>query len=180
MRQCACILMILLAAPHPLRSQEIVNSSYAASNGERVLRLESVVPISRGEAWKLFSTREGLRKWIAPVVAVDFRVGGVILTNYDSTKTTADAGTIRLPILSYIEGELLTLRVVLNDKFPASARREDQNLQEIIQLLDAPGGKTRIISSMIGWGKGPGWDSTYNFFARGNTWTYRELLRASR
>jgi hypothetical protein len=31
---------------------------------------------------------------------------------------------------------------------------------------------------MIGWGTGPEWDKTYDFFVKGNTWTFQELLNA--
>ena len=30
---------------------------------------------------------------------------------------------------------------------------------------------------MIGWGNGSDWDKTYNFFVKGNEWTYQELLK---
>ncbi len=30
---------------------------------------------------------------------------------------------------------------------------------------------------MIGWGVGDDWDKAYNFFAKGNEWTYQELLK---
>ena len=30
---------------------------------------------------------------------------------------------------------------------------------------------------MIGWGQGEGWEKTYGFFDRGNTWTYEEILK---
>jgi hypothetical protein len=158
--------------------QTVENTSTVTESGERVLQLEIVVPLSQLEAWKLFSTEEGLKKWIAPVVFLDLRAGGVILTNYDSSKTVKDSGTIRLPIINYLEGEMLTLKVVLNNHFTESVRREDGNLQEIIRLKNAGDGKTRIISSMVGWGKGSDWDKTYEFFRRGNTWTYQQMMKA--
>ncbi|HEV8081588.1 MAG TPA: hypothetical protein VGP55_00195 [Chitinophagaceae bacterium] len=74
--------------------------------------------------------------------------------------------------------ELLTLKVNLNNNFPKSAKDEDANLQELIQFKDAGEGKTKIISSMIGWGKGEDWDKTYGFFVKGNIWTYEELYKA--
>jgi len=107
-------------------------------------------------------------------------VGGLILTNYDKTKTLGDSGTIRLPILSYLEGEMIILKVILNESFTARARQEDENLQEVIQLVDLGKGKTRVSSSMIGWGKGPDWDTTYDFFARGNKWSYEQLTKLFR
>ena len=158
--------------------QTVENTSYVTQTGERVLQLEIVAPLSQPEAWKLFSTEEGLRKWIAPVVVLDLRTGGVILTNYDSSKTVKDSGTIRLPVINYLEGEMITLKVILNNNFADSVRREDGNLQEIIRLKSEGDRKTRIISTMVGWGKSPDWDKTYEFFRRGNTWTYQRMIKA--
>jgi uncharacterized protein YndB with AHSA1/START domain len=157
-------------------AQEVRNSSYITSTGERVLRIESTLPVAKAEAWRLFATVAGLEKWIAPVVALNLRVGGEILTNYDKSKSVHDPGTIRLSIVNYLEGEMLTLRVKLDDQFPATVRREDENLQEIIQLQDIGGGRTRVTSSMLGWGVGPEWDQVYAFFAAGNKWTYQQLV----
>jgi hypothetical protein len=168
--------LIFSLFPVLVLAQEATNASYVTSTGERVLCIESTLPLEKRDAWKLFTTVEGLEKWIAPVVAIDFRVGGEILTNYDKTKSVRDHGTIRLPILNYLDGEMITLKVKLNDKFPAKVRREDGNLQEIIQLQDIGAGKTLIRSSMIGWGVGPEWDKAYAFFAAGNKWTYQQLV----
>ena len=159
-------------------AQTIQNTSYVTFTGERVLRIESVVPLSKQDAWKLFSTEQGLKKWIAPVVSIDLKIGGQILTNYDSTKSVRDSGTIRLPIINYLDGEMITLKVILNNNFAGKVRQEDENLQEIIQLIDAGNRRTRIISSMVGWGKGAEWDKTYEFFRRGNEWTYKRLIKA--
>ena len=116
---------------------------------------------------------------MAPVAAIDFRVGGRILPNYERTKSVGDRGTISLPIINYLDGEMLTLKVKLNRQFPPKVRREDGNLQEIIQLEDLGDGRTHIRSSMVGWGVGPEWDKTYAFFAKGNAWTYRQLVANS-
>ena len=172
------LLLAMIVGLFPLMAlaQEVTNASYVTATGEKVLCIESTVPLEKREAWKLFTTVEGLKKWIAPVVALDFRVGGQILTNYDKTKSVRDRDTIRLPILNYLDGEMITLKVKLNDKFPAKVQHEDGNLQEIIQLEDIGSGRTRIKSSMIGWGVGPEWDKAYAFFAAGNKWTYQQLV----
>jgi hypothetical protein len=154
----------------------VKNFSYVTSSGEKVLRLEVIIPVEKSEAWKLLATAEGWKRWAAPVVSFDLRTGGQILTNYDVQKHIGDPGTIHLPILNYIEGEMITLKVVLNEGFAEKIRKEDQNLQEIIQLVDLGNGYTKIISSMIGWGRGPEWDKTYEFFAKGNESTYKQLV----
>ena len=158
-------------------AQEVRNTSYVTKSGERVLRIETVVPASTENVWKAWTAPQELSKWIAPVVAIDLKIGGTISTNYDQKATIGDPGTIRLPIINYIENQLITLKVNLNEKFPKSARDEDHNLQEIVQIVDLGDGKTKVVSSMVGWGAGKDWDQTYDFFARGNEWTYRQLAK---
>ena len=156
---------------------QVANTSYITQYGEKVLQLSITVPINVKEAWKLFSTDEGLKKWIAPVAKIDMKMGGSIRTNYDQTKTVDDSTSIKLGIINYIEYEMLTLKVNLNNSFPAEAKREDKNLQEIIQFIRVDDNKTKIISTMVGWGQGSQWDKAYSFFEKGNDWTYKEILK---
>ena len=158
-------------------AQAVKNTSYTTQIGEKVLRLEAILPITQKEAWQLFATDEGLKKWVAPVAHIELKTGGYILTNYDTTKSLSDSSSIKLPIINYIEQELLTLKVNLNNNFSKNVQNEDENLQEIIQLISVGPKTTKLISSMIGWGRGDDWTKTYNFFVAGNIYTYEELLK---
>jgi uncharacterized protein YndB with AHSA1/START domain len=169
-----CVLMMICLK---VADAQVKNTSYVTSTGEKVLRLEAIVPTDLKSAWQLFTTDEGLKKWIAPVAHIEYSVGGSIVTNYDKNKQLSDPSSIRLPILSYLENQLLIFKVNLNDNFPESCRNSDKNLQEVVQFKEVGPGQTQIISSMIGWGTGPDWDKTYTFFEKGNTWTYQELLK---
>jgi uncharacterized protein YndB with AHSA1/START domain len=169
----AAIIILCTAA----NSQTLKNTSYINRSGEKVLRLEINLPVDVTTAWKLFTSDEKLKKWIAPAAHIELRSGGYIVTNYDSTKDLSDSSSIKLPLTSFIDNELLVLKVILNDHFPKSVRDEDENLQEIIQFKKIDNNHTKIISSMIGWGTGDDWDKAYNFFVKGNEWTYKELLK---
>lgn len=158
-------------------AQEVRNTSYVTKSGERVLCIETVVPASVENVWKAWTTPQELSRWIAPVVAIDLKIGGTISTNYDEKATIGNAGTIQLPIINYLEKQIITLKVNLNESFPKRVRDEDHNLQEIVQIVDLGNGKAKIVSSMVGWGTGKDWDQTYDFFARGNEWTYRQLAK---
>ncbi len=172
------VLAAVLAQSVPgATAQEVRNTSYVTQAGERVLRIETVVPASTENVWKAWTSPQELSKWIAPIVAIDLRIGGTISTNYDEKATIGNASTIQLPIINYIEEQLITLKVNLNEKFPKNTRDEDHNLQEIVQIVDHGDGETKVVSSMVGWGSGKDWDQTYNFFARGNEWTYRQLAK---
>lgn len=156
---------------------QVANTSYVTQYGEKVLQLSIIVPINLKETWKLFTTDEGLKKWIAPVVKIDMKIGGSIRTNYDENKTVDDTTSIKLDIINYIEYEMLTLKVNLNNSFPPEAKKEDKNLQEILQFVKVDDNKTKIISTMVGWGQGSHWDKAYSFFEKGNDWTYKEILK---
>ena len=169
------IIFILLTLT--LHSQTLKNTSYKNQSGEKVLRLECTLPIGLTEAWKLFTTDEKLAKWIAPLAHIELKSGGYIITNYDKSKSLSDSSSIRLPITSYLDNELLVLKVILNGNFLKSVRDSDDNLQEIIQFFKVDNDHTKIVSSMTGWGNGADWDKAYDFFVAGNEWTYRELLK---
>lgn len=156
---------------------QVIESSYKTLTGEKVLQMSIVIPVNRDEAWKLFTDDSQLVKWIAPVAHIELRTGGFIITNYDKSKSLSDSSSIKLGIINYLEKELITFKVELNNNFSKKVQNEDQNLQEIIQFIDQGNGHTKIISSMIGWGNGEDWDKTYSFFVRGNKYTYEEMLK---
>ena len=127
---------------------------------------------------KVIATDEGIKKWLAPVAILDLRMGGTLKTNYNETAKIGDKGTITLGIVSYIPSEMLTYKIMLNELFAEKCRKEDGNLQHIIQLKPLGKNKTKIISTMVGWGQGTEWDEVYSFFEKGNKWTFQKLLRS--
>ncbi|WAC14871.1 hypothetical protein [Dyadobacter pollutisoli] len=171
------LIALSLAAIMPGNAQDVTNTSYVSATGEKVLRVEFILPLSQTETWQYFSNDDKLKLWIAPVVHVDLRAGGTLVTNYDKGKSLTDKSAISSDIINYIDNELLTLKVNLNDNFTKKVQDEDQNLQEVIQLFPVDKTHTKIVSSMIGWGKGADWEKTYEFFVRGNIYTYEELTK---
>jgi uncharacterized protein YndB with AHSA1/START domain len=178
MKKALLSLSLIVIAAFSALAQEVTDKSYVTKTGEKVLRFEMTMPVDAKRVWRAFSDPEDMKGWIAPVIQLDLRIGGTLLTNYEKTAKITDASTIRLSIINYLEGELMTYKVELkNNVFPKKVQDEDQNLQEIIQIFDLGGGKTRLVSSMIGWGAGKEWDDAYAFFAKGNKWTYEELIK---
>jgi uncharacterized protein YndB with AHSA1/START domain len=169
--------MIFSLVTLSVHGQDLQNTSYINQSGEKVLRIEMTLPVDNKTAWELFTKDDRLKQWIAPVAHIELKAGGYILTNYNSNKDLSDSSSIRLPIIGFLDNELIVLKVILNDNFPASVRDSDENLQEIIQFKKLGNKSTRIISSMTGWKTGADWDKTYDFFVKGNEWTYRELLK---
>jgi hypothetical protein len=161
-----------------MQAQKVENTSFISPSGEKFLRLEITIPADAKTAWGLFTNDDQLQRWIAPLAHIELKTGGYIITNYDKKKSLTDSLTsIKLPIINYLPGKQITLKVILNNNFSKSVIDESKNLQEIIQLVPIGKNKTKIISTMVGFGAGPDWDKTYTFFEKGNTWTYEQLLK---
>jgi hypothetical protein len=170
------IVFLFLLISRSSFGQTVKNTSYINESGEKVLRLEVILPIRISTAWQLFTTDQKLKTWLAPVVHIELKTGGYILTNYDSTKKLSDKSSINSAIINFITNEMLTLKVNLNSSFPKSVIGADNNLQHIIQLVQIDSNHTKIVSSMVGFGDGADWDKTYDFFVKGNDWTFKKLM----
>jgi len=158
-------------------SDSIMNRSFVSENGEQFLRYEMEVDTPITEVWKAIATEEGIKTWMAPVAKLDLKTGGTVQTNYSTNSKIGDTGTISLGIINYIPEEMLIYQITLNDVFPEKCRKEDKNLQEIIQLKPLSKNKTKVSSTMVGWGQGKEWDETYTFFEKGNKWSYQQLVK---
>ncbi|HVT61776.1 MAG TPA: SRPBCC domain-containing protein [Thermoanaerobaculia bacterium] len=159
------------------RWRQVNTTRPRTASGERVLRVELELRQSPEIVWKAFATEEGLRCWVAPVVHLDLRTDGALLTNYDKNAVIGGPGTISLAILNYVESQEITFKVKLNNAFSAQLQHEDGRLQEVVELQRQRNGGTKVVSSMVGWGTGDEWDKAFEFFARGNEWSYKNLAK---
>jgi uncharacterized protein YndB with AHSA1/START domain len=170
---CVALMLGTVAA----QAQTVTLLTPTTASGERVVRVETTVKQSPQQVWKSFVTEPGLKCWVAPVITLDLRTGGMLSTNYNKAGSIGGPGTIRLKILNYVENEVMTFGVALNDHFSKKLQAEDDNLQEIIQLQRLPDGGTRIVSNMVGWGAGEDWDKAFKFFGKGNEYAYQVLAK---
>ena len=97
MKKTFLLLIICLITTLNIKAQ-VENTSYVNKSGERVLQLSVVVPLDRKQAWEYFTNDEKLAKWIAPLVHIDLKCGGYMITNYDKNKSLSDSSSIRLGI----------------------------------------------------------------------------------
>ena len=68
------------------------------------------------EVWNAFATKAGVQLWWAPVVEINFAVGGTIRSNYNPKGTIGDATTIENTILTFDPKRMISSRLT---KFPA-------------------------------------------------------------
>ncbi len=163
----AIVFAISLLIGSSAAAQSVVNTSYVSPSGERVLQQQAIVTASLAAVWQALTTTEGLRSFLAPVVQIDFRAGGIWETSYDPAAKIGDPGNIRNEILAYVPMKMIVVRVV--NAPPAFVHPEvAKAVWTVIDLEDLAFDRVRVTSTMAGWKKGPEWDQVYDFFSRGN------------
>ena len=82
------------------------------------LRVVQTFEIDAGidEVWNAFATKAGVQLWWAPVVEINFAVGGTIRSNYNPKGTIGDATTIENTILTFDPKRMISIRPT---RFPA-------------------------------------------------------------
>ena len=167
------------ALPDKEYTTKVTDVSYTAPNGERVQRLEVVIPGATTEqVWKAVSTTEGLRSFVAPVTDVEMKYNGHYYANYQAGSKIGDPGTIYNTVLAYVPLEMVAIHVKLGKAiFPATVADADQ-LNAILQITPMTGGGARVSETMVGWQSGEDWDKVYKFFDTGNAYVLGQLYKA--
>jgi uncharacterized protein YndB with AHSA1/START domain len=158
------------------KGPQVKNSSFVTPAGERVLRHEITVNGSLADVWNAFTTSEGLMTFMAPVVHMELKTGGVFDSNYRVGSKLGDPGTIHNQVLNYIPLEMFSIKVGLTDQFPEGPRKAG-TLFAVLTFKDAGAKQSLVTISMLGWGSGEDWDAVYKHFDRGNSYTIAELAR---
>jgi uncharacterized protein YndB with AHSA1/START domain len=167
---------VLLTAG-PALAAGVTNSSFVATNGDRVLQLSIDIAAPPAKVWKGFVDEETLRHWNAPVVHVDLRDGGDIEESYDPKARLGGGTTIHHRIITYRPERLLVLQNISTPPGLPGASAYPKIVQ-VIQLEPTATG-TRVTLSGSGYGKGDNFDQLYAFFTQGNAGYLTDLKTLS-
>ncbi|MGE3181781.1 MAG: SRPBCC domain-containing protein [Phycisphaerae bacterium] len=126
--------------------------------------------------WHFLTTKAGLEHWAAPVVAVDFRVGGKILTNYHTDQGTDGPDTFETTILAYEPERMLATQARLPET--VGALRVVKETQTIYHLKETGERGTTLIVVSCGWKTGGDWDVARTFFETNNPKKFAALRSA--
>lgn len=154
----------------------VENTSYVEADGDHAMQLSIVVPATRAEVWKAFTTSEGHRGWATPLASVDLKVDGVIETNYDAGAKLGSPDNIKNRIVAYVPERLLVMRNVQAPKgFPGAA--EFARTAVIIELAEAGPASTKVTLTGLGYEAGPAFDALYGQFEWANAYSLAELKK---
>ena len=155
----------------------VEDTSFVENSGDRVLQLSTVVDAPGTTVWETFTTADGWKQLGVQMAAVDFRLGGVIETNYRPEAKPGDPGNIKNQIVAYVPERLLVIKNVQAP--PTFAHPEEfAKTVTVFELEPAGVGKTWVRLSGVGFGQGAAYDQLYAMFLRGNAFTLDRLRQA--
>ena len=144
-------------------------------SGELMLKQSIAIDASVDELWKAYTDAEVWKKWVTPVVEIDFRINGTIKSHYDSTATIGDEGTIVTHILNYIPKKQITMQAELGENFPDFMKGEEKNLYSVVTFEKLGENQSKLYLYGIGYKNEKQWRDLLTFFIQGNEMTLNKL-----
>lgn len=126
------------------------------------------------DVWTAFSTNEGLRSWMAPLVEIDLIVGGLIKANYNPDGKIGDENTIENTILAYDPKRMLSLKATKFPKgFPfVEAAKESWSVFYFSEISPA---QTKITIVGLGYTDDEQSQKMHSFFEAANKYSMDKL-----
>lgn len=161
------------ASPPANPFPHVTDASITEPDGDRVLQLWIDVPATPDAVWRTWTTAEGWKSFAVRHALVDFRVGGRIETSYAESFTPGSAANIVNEVIAYVPGRMLTIR---NVQAPPGFEHAAEFARTVttIEMFAVDGG-TRVVVTGTGFVPGPAYDTLFQRFKAGNSWTLEKL-----
>ena len=159
-----------------LEQKRVISKIDSTYNKELVLIQEFTVNVSIDSVWNAYTTKKGWESWAVSLAEIDFKINGLIQTNYNKDGEIGDDTTITLHILNYVPRRMITLQAELTKNFPEFMKADEKDLYNVILLEELDDSKTKVTSFGIGYKNNEKYKSLMQFFVKGNTQSYLNLI----
>jgi len=169
----------LVAGPalaQPLKSPNVVDTSFITGDGARTLQESIVIDAPVAILWKAFTDADEFKHWSSPVAAIDLRVGGSLEASYDPKHPLGDPDNIKHRIITFLPQRLVVFQ---NIQAPRELPNADLYQRTVIVLQYEPisATRTKVVLSVTGWAADAGSDRLYNFFRVDNAEALETMKR---
>lgn len=177
-------LTLFICLSHTLWSQEIhipeqkrVISVVDSSTSDNMILMQSFdVNVPLDSVWNAYTTKKGWESWATALAEIEFKINGLIQTNYKKNGSIGDSSTISLHIINFIPKKMLTLQAELTEHFPDFMKADEKDLFNTILFEEISPSKTKVISYGIGYKYDEKYLSLLKFFIQGNEQSYLNLI----
>jgi uncharacterized protein YndB with AHSA1/START domain len=143
----------------------------------RTFEVSGVIPAPPAAVWQALTTADGWHRMGVPFAVLDFRVGGIIETNYQASAHLGQPDNIKNQVVAFLPGRMMAMRYVqAPPTFPYP--KEFAATATVFELAASGKDATRLVVTGVGYGEGPAYDWLLDKFRDGDAWTL-EQLRAS-
>ena len=172
-----CISFLSIAqTPNKTTENRVISVIDSSQVNNMVLKQSFVVNVALDSVWNAYTTKKGWESWATSIAEIDFKINGVIKTNYNKDGKIGDDSTITLHIINYIPKRMLTLQAELTKNFPEFMKEDEKDLFNMILFEKIAPSKTKIISYGMGYKKNEKYKSLMKFFIQGNEQSYLNLI----
>lgn len=161
---------------HQPDDQRVTSWVDSTNSNELVLVQEFTVNVPLDSVWNAYTTERGWQNWAVPLAKIDWKVGGIIKTNYNKNGVIGDSTTIVNHIVNYVPHTLITLQAEITENFPEFMKKEAEDIYNVIYFEKSGQGKTTITSYGIGYKNNKKYLSLMQFFISANEKTYNNLI----
>lgn len=176
--------IILLFLPGLLIAQNVENNSEkrvtsmidSSHVNNMVLKQSFIVNVPLDSVWNAYTTKKGWESWATSLAEIDFKINGLIRTNYNKDGKIGDDSTITLHVINYIPKSMLTLQAELTKNFPEFMVADEKNLFNMVLFEELEPSKTKVTSYGIGYKNNEKYKSLMKFFVKGNEQSYLNLI----
>lgn len=155
------------------RITSVIDSSHVDN---MVLKQSFIVNVALDSVWNAYTTKKGWESWATAIAEIDFKVNGLVKTNYNKAGEIGDESTITLHILNFIPKRMLTLQAELTKNFPEFMKADEKDLYNVILFEKVSSSKTKVTSYGVGYKNNEKYMSLMKFFIKGNAQSYQNLI----
>jgi uncharacterized protein YndB with AHSA1/START domain len=130
---------------------------------ERAITHAVIVKASAAEAYRLFTTKEGVTSFFAPDAIVEARVDGLFEMHLNPFAALGDKGGDGMRFLALQENKMLSFTWNAPPSLPEARK---QRTVVIVRFIEKSPTETEVRLHHTGWGEGGEWDKAFDYFSR--------------
>ena len=150
-------------------------------SSDRIIRVETILPVSIEEVWQAWTTPQGITSFFAPACNIELKVGGPYEILFDLEAEPGKRGSEGSHILALMPPSLLSFTWSAPPEFPEVRQ---QWACVVVRFSEANKGGTLVTLTHGGWPPSSGqplpdsegiageWDKVYQYFIR----AWREVV----